>query len=1020
MSLKTDNGTEPQIEKSTQAPKAKRTHKHKNPHPHPGHYHLEHPLGGSSVAEGKKHFRSRKHSHAKQQRQQQQQHPHLSSETAHQPAANRPTNGTAPTASSSNSHGTGNVALNHPQLPLRHPITPLPPKIYDAYYPPKKIKAQLDAGLILRGVLRINPKNRTDAYVSLDESPSKKCLHNYPQLESYDVGTDDDIYICGELSRNRAISGDAVAIKILSNKDSKYIYRVNRLANDRRIDQLKQRRRNRLDKIAVAAGSLSSDQSGGSRSLSDTSYSTNETEEPMGMDKRVYGVVVAVISHNSDRSFTGNISSTPPTSISRNHPIFVRSLDTSVVWFKPLNTALPFMAIPKGGVPKPFLEECEKRFCTVRMNKWETRDPVPSAVFVKDLGERGTLDIETRIILEENGVCTDPFTPRVLRCLPSSPWQVPHRELECRTDLRKSCIFTIDPPTARDLDDAVSCTRLPNGNMLVGVHIADVSFFVRPNTALDIQARQRATTTYMVQRAYPMLPSMLCEDLCSLNPGVDRLAFSVMWEMDPTTATVKSTWFGRTIINSACKLAYDDAQHVIDGNHLSDTVLCYEFSKGKAVPASSSRKTQIEASIAWFYKLSKIMRQRRFENGALSLSSVKLSFELDSSGEPIDCCPYAIKDSNRLIEEFMLLANTSVAARIEATFPDASLLRRHSPPLARRLNEVCKQLEASGVYLSPESSGDLQKSLSKVADPDVRFTIEEILTGPMQRALYFSTHSIKDKARYKHYALNIPLYTHFTSPIRRYADIIVHRTLEASLALFGNHVIGDHPLLPQYYSPFFPKTPSEGSLTVSAKVARSLLVPKPGTIAEIAHQCNLRKDAAKKAQDASSNLYLVHYLTSMSKKVVTPGVISVGVVTKITPEKFVVALPSFGVDGTIYMDRLADRKNQVLSIDARDWKLHLWTVDAASVTLVWKAGVSEHRENTVEDAPSDPAAGLSDRLTALVIDDNGHGAVHFGHKRTSERLTQRIQIFSKVTVSILPQKSPPALSVRLVMPSIYG
>ncbi|KAJ1736362.1 hypothetical protein LPJ72_001474 [Coemansia sp. Benny D160-2] len=915
-----------------------------------------------------------------------------------------PSNLTSSTASTSDPH-------------LRHQTAPkhrLLPKIYDAYYSPELVQEHLDSGTVLRGVLRVNPKNPVDAYVSLDESPSERCLYNYPQLKGYDVGSSDDIYICGEVSRNRAISGDAVAVRILSKRDARITYKINRLASDRRIDNLKECRRHRLEKMAAdAATSLSSNENGSSDMSGDRKVSMTE-------EGRVFGAVVAIISHNSDRTFTGRISLTPPKLTTRSRRDFVDSLGTSSAWFRPLDGALPCMVIPRHGIPQALLGESKQRFCTVKMNSWKVRDPFPSGVFVKDLGRRGTLDIETQIILEENGVCNDSFTPSVLKCLPSSPWTIPSKEIQHRTDLRKSCIFTIDPPTARDLDDAVSCTRLPNGNMLVGVHIADVSYFVRPNTALDIQARQRATTTYMVQRAYPMLPSMLCEDLCSLNPGVDRLAFSVMWEMDPETATVQSTWFGRTVISSACKLAYDDAQHVIDGNHLPDSIQCFEFSKKGAVAARPSRRAQVEESILWFYKLSKIMRQRRFDNGALSLSSVKLSFELNEAGEPIDCWPYAIKDSNRLIEEFMLLANMSVAARIEATFPDASLLRRHSPPLSRRLDEVCKQLEASGIHLSSASAGELQESLGQVDDPDVRFTVEEILTGPMQRALYFSTHSIKDKDGYRHYALNVPLYTHFTSPIRRYADIIVHRTLEASLALFGNHVVGDHPLLPQYFSPFFPGTPAEGSLTESADAAKSLLVPKPRTIAEIAHQCNLRKDAAKKAQEASAKLYLVHYLTSMSKKVAVPGVVSLGVVTKITQEKFVVSLPAFGIDGTIYMDRLADRKNQVLSIDSRNWKLRLWTVEAASVMLSWEAEAPKHAEQAEESSRSDPVADLADELSILVIDDNGHGTVHFGRKQTTEHVSQKIQIFSKVAVCVLPNKSPPDLSVKLVMPSIYS
>ncbi|KAJ2810821.1 hypothetical protein GGI24_006941, partial [Coemansia furcata] len=331
------------------------------------------------------------------------------------------------------------------------------------------------------------------------------------------------------------------------------------------------------------------------------------------------------------------------------------------------------------------------------MGVWHTCDPLPTASFIKVLGERGSIDIETTLILEENAVCYEPFTPNVLRCLPKVPWRIPDKELKWRTDLRADCIFTIDPPTARDLDDAVSCTILPNGNVLIGVHIADVSYFVRPQTALDKQARLRATTTYMVQKAIPMLPSVLCEDLCSLNPGVDRLAFSVMWEMDPETAVVRSTWFGRTIINSACKLSYDDAQSVIEGNRLGSDIACLEYINGANKPATIRRRTQIESSIRWFFKLSKVMRTRRFACGALSLSNVKLSFDLDSSGAPVDCRPYVIKDSNRLIEEFMLLANMSVAARIEATFPNASLLRRHSPPLQRRLDETCQQLSNAGI-----------------------------------------------------------------------------------------------------------------------------------------------------------------------------------------------------------------------------------------------------------------------------------------------------------------------------------
>ncbi|PIA17543.1 RNB-domain-containing protein [Coemansia reversa NRRL 1564] len=843
-----------------------------------------------------------------------------------------------------------------------------------------------------------------DAYVSLDETPGVKVLRKFPQLNDCDVGSGNDIYICGDNCRNRAVSGDIVAISILSEKAAAYVYKCNRLREDKRKDRVTKQRKDRLARMSseVRAATSSGVDSVSESSGADASEQSNVTTRSI---PKVFGVVVAVISHNTDRVFAGVLSSSPPPSISK-HRLFLESLKKPVLWFKPLDASIPFMYVLADDVPASLRDGPRHHYCTMRMGAWLTTEPIPKASFVKDLGMRGSIEVETQLILEENGVCVVPFTPDVLRCLPKSPWHIPPIDIRSRTDLRSECIFTVDPSTARDLDDAVSCRALPNGNFLVGVHIADVSYFVRPKTSLDREARKRATTTYMVQRAYPMLPSMLCEDLCSLNPGVDRLAFSVMWEIEPQSATVLSTWFGRTVINSACKLSYDDAQAVIDGERLSRAAACFEYLHGQLVSASSGRRHEIESSIRTFYGLSKAMRKRRFDEGALSLSSVKLSFELDDSGAPVDCWPYAIKDSNRLIEEFMLLANMSVAARIEASFPDASLLRRHSPPLQRRLDELCQQLAQTGIKINPGSAGDISKSLEEITDPDLRFTVEEMLTSPMQRAAYFSTHAIKDKSGYSHYALNVPLYTHFTSPIRRYADVIVHRTLEASLAVHGNHVISDHPLLPRYYSSYFPKTSAKGSLTTSLSKARALLIPNSKAISAIAHHCNLRKDAAKKAQEACAKLFLVNYLASMEPRVDIPGVITSAVVIKIGQNGLSFTAPSFGVDGTIYMDRMADNENCVVSTNSCKWKLHLWSVESAILTLVWKTTLP----NSVDD--------LAESLSALVIDNTGHSIKRLDCHGTAETTVESLHIFDKITVCLLPETNPPGLNIKLVMPSL--
>ncbi|KAJ2742856.1 hypothetical protein GGI20_004184 [Coemansia sp. BCRC 34301] len=898
------------------------------------------------------------------------------------------------------------TAGNNQRIPSRNPAISAkearqqPRQLYEAYYEPAAVQRLMEAGHLVRGVVRLNPKNRADAYVSLDETPTDKARRLHPALLNYDVGSSDDIYLCGETSRNRAIFGDIVAVKIVPKRVARDLYRDNCAWNDRRMSRMREERKARLDSMADSVASESD------AAISDSNISCRSENSERRVPE-VFGLVVAIIARNKDRRFTGTLSAEPPMSV-RKHTAYLQSLERPVMWFRPLNNALPFMAVLLSSVPAAVRRCKNKSYCTVRMGAWHTCDPLPAASFVKDLGERGSIAFETTLILEENAVCYDPFTSSVLKCLPKAPWRIPDRELQCRTDLRPDCIFTIDPPTARDLDDAISCKILPNGNALVGVHIADVSFFVRPQNALDRQARLRATTTYMVQKAIPMLPSMLCEDLCSLNPGVDRLAFSVMWEMDPETANVRSTWFGRTIISSACKLAYDDAQSVIEGNRLGSNISCFENVNGGIKPASAHRRVQIESSIRWFFKLSKIMRKRRFDCGALSLSNVKLSFDLDRTGAPIGCRPYAIKDSNRLIEEFMLLANMSVAARIEATFPDASLLRRHPPPFQRRLDETCQQLRNAGVDIVPGSARDIQHSLDQIVDSDTRLTVESLLTAPMQRAAYFSTHSISDKAGYRHYALNVPLYTHFTSPIRRYADIIVHRTLEASLAAFGNHVTSDHPLLPRLYSAFFPMTPSAGSLTVSGDNTQPLLIPASKDIADIAHQCNLRKDAAKKAQDASSKLFLVNYLTQASAQFGTPGVVSLGVITKIMTDRFVLTVPTFGIESMVYMDRLADKRSQVLSMDGRTWKLCLWSVDTASITLIWEAS-----------PVADPVDELAGNMSALIIDEDGKHIAKIRRAANQARVTQTLRIFDKVSVCITPIATPPELSIRLAMPSVY-
>lgn len=222
--------------------------------------------------------------------------------------------------------------------------------------------------------------------------------------------------------------------------------------------------------------------------------------------------------------------------------------------------------------------------------------------------------------------------------------------------MRSERIFSIDPQTARDLDDAVSIKKLDDDIYQLGVHIADVSFFVQEGTLLDAAAFERGTSVYLVQKVIPMLPKLLCEELCSLNPGVDRLAFSVLWKVDSSANFIGDPEFGRSIIKSCAKLSYDHAQSVIDGGDLDPPSL---------PPVSilnGIKKEDIEEDIRLLFKISKILRERRFEKGTLSLNSIKLWFKLDDDGNPIDNGIYKIKEANKLIEEVI-----SILTAVHAT-----------------------------------------------------------------------------------------------------------------------------------------------------------------------------------------------------------------------------------------------------------------------------------------------------------------------------------------------------------------
>lgn len=387
------------------------------------------------------------------------------------------------------------------------------------------------------------------------------------------------------------------------------------------------------------------------------------------------------------------------------------------------------------------------------IKSWGDTDRKPEAKVIKVLGPAGENEAEIHSIMAEFELPME-FPEAVVRESEKISDQLPQKEIAKRRDMRGTTTFTIDPEDAKDFDDAISFKKLDNGHYEIGIHIADVTYYVQPGTLLEEEAFHRATSVYLVDRTIPMLPERLSNGLCSLRPNEDKFTFSAVFELD-NKGTIHNEWFGRTVTHSDRRFAYEEAQAVLEagiGDHAEE--------------------------LTTLNSIGKKLKETRFKHGAIAFESVEVKFKLDENGKPLGVIPKVRKDAHKLVEEYMLLANRKVAEFIATKKKGDQKLtfvyRQHDYPDPEKLSTFSIFAKRFGHELEIEEKAvakSLNSLMNEIQGKPEQNVLESLAIRSMAKAKYTTKNSF-------HFGLAFQYYTHFTSPIRRYPDVMVHRLLQ--------------------------------------------------------------------------------------------------------------------------------------------------------------------------------------------------------------------------------------------------
>ena len=679
--------------------------------------------------------------------------------------------------------------------------------LYPEYFSLSKMMTGIKSGTLHQGIFNVSP-------------------YNYLEGSVHVPAFDKSLLVLGRDNSNRAVQGDVVVVEVLPKSQWK--------APSTKIIEEETLNKNE-----------NADAEDGEAVVTEQERRALQEEVKKTQGRNIEGRaqptarVVGVIKRNW-RQYVGHVDSSSSSTAKQGRK-------QQTVFLIPMDKR-----IPKIRIRTRQADELMGKRVLVTIDAWDQESRYPVGHFVRSLGELETKGAETEALLLEYDVQYRPFPKAVLDCLPQEGhnWRVPASTddpgWKGRRDLRDLLVCSIDPVGCQDIDDALHARPLPNGNFEVGVHIADVSHFVKPNNAMDAEASIRGTTVYLVDKRIDMLPMLLGTDLCSLKPYVERYSFSTIWEITPDADIVNST-FTKSVIRSREAFSYEQAQIRID---------------------DKSQKDDLTQGMRTLLMLSKKLRQKRMDAGALNLASPEVRVQTESeTSDPVDIKTKELLDTNSLVEEFMLLANISVARKIYSAFPQTALLRRHAPPPKTNFEELANQLKVKrGFELRTDSSKALADSLDTCVDPTEPFfnTLVRILaTRCMMSAEYFCS-GTQAYPEFRHYGLATEIYTHFTSPIRRYADLVAHRQLAAAID----------------YEPLDASVRSKSKLEGVCK------------------NINVRHRNAQMAGRASVEYYVGQALKGRVLE-------EEGFVMKVFSNGFVVFVPRFGIEGLIRLRDLS-------------------------------------------------------------------------------------------------------------------